>query len=336
MSAGIAQLMDDVRRLLRRRTDVDRRAEDRTAGAWSLSERLRRAERTGGATVYYTPALIAAHAVSCPRPTDSDETAYWHAVRLFQDENIWLVSRWHEGRVYYVAAPGRRFSPDGDFAATPLAQALPGHPMHRGDHGYLTQLDDGHFGVLLVRGNGLSLMLGTETEVRAFAGDRGSTVVIADLAAAEEWIPFQLAQTRYRQRIGMAFALSGAVAAAAAALAIFGATLWQGILLEDRGLIESQSANYTRALEQQLSEAVRQPLLQHVSRMQKLRGLKLVLGDNAYLVRYEVKPDGRWIWTAVVPDWANTESLRPFGTGIRLSAAPGRPGFLLATLQGDG
>jgi len=120
-----------------------------------------------------------------------------------------------------------------------------------------------------------------------------------------------------------------------AGAACLGATLWHGSLIEQRALLESQSADYTRALEIQLADALRQPLLQHLARMQRLRELKQVFGENAYLLRYEVAEDGRWSWTAVVPDWANAETLRRFGGGIRLSAAPGRPGVLLATVSGE-
>ncbi|MFP5516386.1 MAG: hypothetical protein ACLGJC_25310 [Alphaproteobacteria bacterium] len=321
-----------VRRLLPGRPSSAQASRDTV---WSLQERVQAAKRAQGSTVYYTPAMIVARAVPCPRPADAGETAYYDALRLLQAEEIWLVQRWHEGRVSYIATPSTRFNPDGDNACTPLAQALPGHPLHRGDGAYLASLDDGNHAVILVRAGTLQVSLGTEREVLAFASDRGAEAITVDLNAAEDWVPWQLAVLRYRRRIGLMIGGAGGLSALTAAVAVIGATMWQSSLLEERALIESQSADYTRALEMQLAEAVKQPLLSHVARIQRLRDLKAVLGDTAYLVRYEVK-DGKWSWTAQVPEWANDRTLRPFGGGIHLSASPAHNGALLATLQGDG
>jgi len=307
-----------------------------TAGAWTVAQRVREAQRSADDSVLYTPDLIVARSLPCPKPGDAAETAYWDAVKLLQSEDIWLVSRWHDHQVAYLAAPGARFAPDGGLLArTPLAQALPGHPLHRGDRGYAAPLADGNVAVVVVRAGALQLSLGTEREAQVFAADRSVEMISADPGAAEEWVPYRLAQIRHRRRLGLLITASGAAAAVVAAAATVGATYWQGTLLEQRALLESQSTDYTRTLESQLADAVRQPLLLHLARMQRLRELKQVFGETAYLLRYEVTDDGRWSWTAVVPDWANAETLRRFGSGIRLSAAPGRPGALIATVSGE-
>lgn len=313
-----------------RRPDVDDRAE-RT---WTLAGRLREARRGTEAAVHYTPALVVARTRPCPNERDAAETAYWDAVQLLVTEDVWLVARWHQGQVSYLAAPAERFQPDGAPALTPLAQALPGNPLHRGEHGYGTTLDNGTQAVAVAKGGTLQLLLGSPSEVARFAADRGVSVVTADPEAAEEWVPYRLAQLRHRRAITLFAGALGAGTAALASAAWLAAALWHGHQLEEQALVRSQADSYTRNLEEQLADTVRQPLQQHLSRLQSLRDLKAVFGDNAYLLRYEVTKDGSWTWTAVVPDWANDQSLRPFGSGIRLAAASGRPGVLLATGSG--
>lgn len=282
----------------------------------------------------YTPSMVVAYSVDCVRQTDADETAYWHAVRVLQLEEVWIVSRWLNGQVSYIAAPATRFSPDGEDPATPLAQALPGHRWFEDGTACLSELDDGHFAVVVARGGALQALVGTNEEARSFAAESGCRLVVPAAEAAEPWVPFRLAELRYRRQVGRIFAASGAAAALLSLVVLLGSQFWHGVLLEERALIESKSSDYTRALETQLVVTVRQPLMQHIGRINDLRGLKILFGDHAFLQRYEVKSDGSWMWQAQVPDWVNEQSLRRFASAIRLSAASNRTGALIATVQG--
>lgn len=321
-------LVEDVLNRVRGRASADG---DR---AWSLAERVRAAQGGNDRPVLYTPDRVIARMLPCTQQGDAAETAYWDAVQLLQHEEIWVVARWHAGQVAFIAAPGDRFQPDGNPARTALAQALPGHPLHRGDGGYGTSLVNGVQAVVVVKNGTLQMSLGSEREVQRFASDCGVRMVTADPEAAEEWTPYRLAQMRHQRKAALMIATSGGAAALLASAAWLAATLWQQERLEEKAIISSQAAIYTQDLDSQLAEAVRQPLLLHLAHLQKLRGLKMTFGEQAHLLRYEVGKDGTWRWTAVVPDWANDQSLAPFGSGIRLAASPGRPGTLLATGAG--
>lgn len=235
---------------------------------------------------------------------DPLEAAYHEAVRLLDDEDIRLITSTEGEHAYFIAARARDFGQASE-SGTPLANALPRTPGHRGDGWYV--LDNGeHYFVVEKEG----MRLGAYRLGKGQEATTSLPVYPVDAMAALPWEGYRIRQMREARKIAR---LSLNIAAVAAAVSIF--------LLIVLSVIEGYAQGRTARLRDTVEENVRR--MGAVVQENTFHPLRACLNDIQTINARSRKIDlyrienGKVSWTARFPKWMSSEDYDLLGRDLK-------------------
>lgn len=214
------------------------------------------------------------------------------------------------GRYHYFALPSVALASEL-LPATPLAMALPGHPMHQGPGAYV--LDAGVYKlVALFDGDQMDLVCNETDLVQEWL--QGQVLpVIRVPAEAEAW-RFQSSYTKHNALVER---LAGRIARFSLVLLAMAGLTYGGLLAAD-GWLSARIAADTSKAEQALSSAlssvqVGSPLAKQLAEYQQ-RG-SVAVRAGGWVDAYEVKA-GKENFRIFVPSWVTPDYIGALGSGV--------------------
>jgi hypothetical protein len=158
---------------------------------------------------------------------DPREAVFNEASTHCSTESVHFVSSVQDGHIWYLAAPSRQIPVD---TPCPLAIALPGHPDHLGNGGYMFKGQDEYVIVVVRKGEHLLCYVGWLDQAMEFCQEHGVPVIDVNdqEATAWEWEGWQLTRdrvvstgSRMAGKAGWLAALAGAALPILAGISIF-------------------------------------------------------------------------------------------------------------------
>lgn len=241
---------------------------------------------------------------------DPLETAYHEAVRLLDDENVRLITSTEGEYVYFIAARARDFEAASE-SGTPLANALPRTPDHRGDGLYC--FDNGeYYRVIEKEGE----KLGTYNLKK---GQDANTLLPVYSADAMAVVPWEGYRTRQMQEARKITRMTINIAAAVAVVNIF--------LLIVFSVIEGYAQGKTVHLRDKVEENMRRmgavvqentfhPLRAH------LNDIQMINSRSKKIDMYRVE-NGKVSWTAHFPKWMSSQDYDLLGRDLKKEESDG-------------
>lgn len=259
------------------------------------------AGRGGKALTPYLPNELVGGSV--PHVLGTENEAVWNAAaQACGTERVHYCYTVDEGRVWYLATPSSAL---GSFPASwcPLAAALPGNSEYWDKETVYLYEQEGQASALRwdPETHRMQLFLGPARTIlpKIQSMDANFVTINPEMADTVAWTNYSLRTDMLSRMAGRILLYSGLVACAI--VATFIATIHvRANLLEpklEQAKIETQAAAellLTRARDQFKNAAT-----EHMIRIQEL--LDTLVQIEGTLVRYEVFPDGRVEWDALVP-----------------------------------
>ncbi|MBZ0158348.1 MAG: hypothetical protein K8I29_19295 [Alphaproteobacteria bacterium] len=235
---------------------------------------------------------------------DPLEAAYHEAVRLLDDENVRLIASTEGEYVYFIAGRARDFEAAPE-SGTPLANALPQTPDHRGDGLYC--FDNGeHYLAVEKKADKLkaySMAKGRE-------GSFGQNIYPVDTMTVVPWEGYRTRQMQDARKITR---LSINIAAVIAVVNI--------LLITVFSIIEGYAQGKTVHLRDKMEENMRR--MGAVVQENTFHPLRTYLNDIQMIDSRSKKIDvyrvenGKVSWTAHFPKWISSEDYELLGRDLK-------------------
>lgn len=247
---------------------------------------------------------------------DPLEAAYHAAASSLDDEDIRLIISLENGVVYFLAAHSKDF-PLGAQCGTPLANALPNSPGHKGDGKYI--LTAGTYSLVVEKEGGKlkSFVVKTEKIQSLLKGDNEKVFSVDDMPLLE-WEGYRAKRTDEARK-----AVSMAVRAGVLFFLVL--FLMYITLSMAEGYFAGKAAASKRKVEDNLQKVAEQvqsntlhPVERHLNEIYRISMVVMKAGGNIEVYKAE---DGKITWSAKLPKWVSAGDYSELGSNLKTELA---------------
>lgn len=240
---------------------------------------------------------------SVPFISGAEEETVWNAaVQACGTEHVHFCYTVEDGKCWYLATPSASLA-SFPHSWCPLASALPGNSEFWDKETVYLYEQDGHAGALRWDGDTgrMQLFLGPARTIlpRIQSMDANFVSVNPQTATVVPWINRDLKVEQMSRAAGRVLLFSGMVVTMMALVSLLVAYMLAVFLQPKLDNARTDTRAASSNLMENATKALANDTVRHFSRVQVL--LDELYSLKGTLVKYEVKPDGRTEWEALVP-----------------------------------